>query len=49
MKRLARKAGFHMTGPPADARLVRIVKDISRPQAGLPCGELTASGLSIAA
>jgi len=47
MKKLARKAGFHMTGPPADARLVRIVKDISR--SGLPCGELTASGLSIAA
>jgi GNAT superfamily N-acetyltransferase len=49
MKRLARKAGFDLTGVPADARLVRIVKDISAPPLGLPCAQLTASGLSIAA
>jgi acetyltransferase len=49
MQRLARRAGFGTAGVPADARLVRIVKDISRPQAGLPCDELTAARLSIAA
>lgn len=48
MKRLARKAGFDMTGVPVDARLVRIVKDISAPL-GLPCAQLAAAGLSIAA
>lgn len=47
MRALARKAGFDMAGPPRDARLVRVVKDISGPQAALPCGEQTA--LSIAA
>jgi GNAT superfamily N-acetyltransferase len=48
MKRLVRKAGFDMTGVPADARLVRIVKDISAPL-GQPCAQLTAAGLSVAA
>jgi GNAT superfamily N-acetyltransferase len=47
MKKLARKTGFDMTGVPADARLVRIVKDISAPE--LPCAQLTAAGLSVAA
>jgi GNAT superfamily N-acetyltransferase len=49
MKSLARKAGFNLAGVPADARLVRIVKDISAAQAGAPCAQLTAPGLSIAA
>jgi acetyltransferase len=49
MRRLARKAGFDMAGVPADARLVRIVKDISALPLGLPCAEPTAPGLSIAA
>jgi acetyltransferase len=49
MKRLARKAGFDMAGVPADARLVRIVKDVSAPPLGLPCAELTPAELSIAA
>jgi acetyltransferase len=49
MKRLARKAGFDMTGVPADARLVRIVKDISASPLGLPCAQPTATGLSVAA
>jgi GNAT superfamily N-acetyltransferase len=48
MRTLARKAGFD-TGVPADARLVRIVKDISAARVGAPCGQVTASGLSIAA
>jgi GNAT superfamily N-acetyltransferase len=49
MKRLARSAGFDMTGVPADARLVRIVKDISAPQLGVPCAPAATSRLSIAA
>jgi hypothetical protein len=49
MRNLARKAGFDMTGVPADARLVRIVKDMSAPPLGLPCAQLAASGLAIAA
>jgi acetyltransferase len=49
MQKLARRAGFDMTSPPADARLVRIVKDISAPRSGRPCAELTASGLPVAA
>ena len=49
MQRLARKAGFAMTGVPADARLVWIVKDISVPPRELPCAQLTAAGLAIAA
>jgi GNAT superfamily N-acetyltransferase len=39
MKGLARKAGFAIRGPLADALLVEIVKDLSIPQAGLPCHE----------
>jgi GNAT superfamily N-acetyltransferase len=49
MKRLARKAGFAMTGVPADARLVRIVKDIANAPAAAPCAEPAMSGLPIAA
>ncbi len=49
MQRLARKAGFDMTGPPAEARLVRVVKDISLPETAPPCGEFLAPELSIAA
>jgi GNAT superfamily N-acetyltransferase len=48
MQRLARKTGFDMTGVPADARLVRIVKDISAPL-GLPCVQLAPAGIPIAA
>jgi acetyltransferase len=49
MRTLARKAGFAMAGVPADARLVRILKDISARRVGMPCARLMASGLSIAA
>ena len=48
MRKLARKAGFG-TGVPADARLVRIVKDISAARVGAPCARLMRSGLSMAA
>ena len=48
MRTLARKAGFD-TGVPADARLVRIVKDISTARVGMPCGQVTASEFSMAA
>jgi len=48
MRKLARKAGFG-TGVPDDARLVRIVKDISVARVGAPCGLLMRSGLSMAA
>jgi hypothetical protein len=37
MKGLARKAGFAINGPCHEARLIEIVKDLSAPQAGLPC------------
>jgi len=49
MRTLARKAGFAVTGVPADARLVRIVKDISTAQVGMPCAQLIRSGLPAAA
>jgi spore maturation protein SpmB len=49
MKELARKLRFAMTGVPADARLVRIVKDISGAQASAPCDELMAFAAAIAA
>jgi GNAT superfamily N-acetyltransferase len=49
MRTLARKAGFAFAGVPADARLVRIVKDISARRVGMPCARLMVSGLSIAA
>jgi acetyltransferase len=49
MRKLARKTGFG-TGVPDDARLVRIVKDISAARrVGTPCGRLMASGVSMAA
>jgi acetyltransferase len=49
MRTLARKCGFDQAGVPADARLVRIVKDISAARIGTPCGQLATSGLRIAA
>ncbi|HEV2957933.1 MAG TPA: GNAT family N-acetyltransferase [Xanthobacteraceae bacterium] len=49
MRTLARKSGFDQAGVPADARLVRIVKDISAARAGTPCGHLMALGFSLAA
>ncbi len=49
MQKLARKAGFAMAGVPGDARLVRIVKDISDARVGTPCAQLMRSGLPIAA
>jgi acetyltransferase len=49
MRKLARKAGFALTGVPGDARLVRIVKDISAARVGMPCAQLTKSEFPIAA
>jgi GNAT superfamily N-acetyltransferase len=49
MRTLARKSGFDQAGVPADARLVRIVKDISTARVGTPCAQLATSGLPIAA
>jgi GNAT superfamily N-acetyltransferase len=49
MRTLARKSGFDQAGVPADARLVRIVKDISAARVGTPCGQLATSGLPVAA
>jgi GNAT superfamily N-acetyltransferase len=49
MRTLARKSGFDQAGVSADARLVRIVKDISAARVGLPCGQLATSGLRMAA
>lgn len=49
MQGLARKAGFALTGVPAEARLVRIVKDLADPQRRAPCAQLAASGFAIAA
>ena len=49
MRTLARKSGFGLAGVPADARLVRIVKDISAARVGVPCGQLATSGLRMAA
>jgi hypothetical protein len=48
MRKLARKVGFGM-GVPADARLVRIVKDISAARVGVPCGQVMSTGLPMAA
>jgi GNAT superfamily N-acetyltransferase len=39
MKGLARKRGFSLRAPVADARLVETVKDLALPQAGPPCDE----------
>jgi GNAT superfamily N-acetyltransferase len=49
MRTLARKSGFDQAGVPADARLVRIVKDISAARIGTPCEQLATSGLRAAA
>jgi GNAT superfamily N-acetyltransferase len=49
MRTLARKSGFDQAGVPADARLVRIVKDISAARIGTPCGQLATSGVPMAA
>ena len=49
MKGLARKAGFAIRGPFRDARLIEIVKDLSRPPTGLPCREQFAELQLIAA
>jgi GNAT superfamily N-acetyltransferase len=49
MKWLARKRGFAIASPFTDARLVEIVKDLSVPQSGPPCGEDFAPPPSIAA
>ena len=49
MQALARKAGFAMADVPADAKLVRIVKDLALSRAALGCEELTTSGLANAA
>lgn len=49
MRTLARKSAFDLAGVPADARLVRIVKDISVAWVGTPCARLMASGLRMAA
>jgi acetyltransferase len=46
MRKLAHKAAFD-TGVPDDARLVRIVKDISTARVGAPCARLMRSGLSM--
>jgi len=49
MRTLARKSAFDLAGVPADARLARIVKDISAARVGTPCGQLATSGLRMAA
>ncbi len=49
MKALARKNGFLMADVPRDARLVRIVKDLSLSRAVAPCEALTTSDLATAA
>jgi GNAT superfamily N-acetyltransferase len=49
MRAFARKACFTMTGVPADARLIRIVKDLAISPAATPCEVPAASELPIAA
>jgi GNAT superfamily N-acetyltransferase len=49
MQRLARKAGFALSGVPRESRLVRVVKDIARTEAAPPCREFAAQSLPIAA
>jgi len=46
MKGLARKAGFAVSGPCREARLIEIVKDLSVPQAELPCHEQFAPAIA---
>lgn len=47
MQQLARHRGFRLTNAPYEARLVRIVKDISRSET--PCGESVTASLPLAA
>jgi GNAT superfamily N-acetyltransferase len=49
MLAFARKAGFGIAARSGDPKVVRIVKDISVPQAGLPCEELAVPSLPTAA
>jgi acetyltransferase len=49
MQAFARKAGFTMTGVPADARLIRIVKDLATSSAASPREAPAAPELPIAA
>jgi GNAT superfamily N-acetyltransferase len=49
MQAFARKAGFTMTAVPADARLIRVVKDLATSSAASPCEAPAASELPIAA
>jgi GNAT superfamily N-acetyltransferase len=49
MLAFARKAGFDIAAQSGDPRAVRIVKDISAPQAGVPCDELVSPHLPMAA
>jgi GNAT superfamily N-acetyltransferase len=49
MTGLARKLGFALRGPVADARLVEIVKDLTLPASGPPCDERFAQVRPIAA
>ena len=49
MQKLARKSGFTFAGVPGDARLVRIVKDISGARVGAPCRQPATAGLPVAA
>ena len=49
MRRLARKAGFMAAAVPNDARLIRIVKDLTMVPAALPREEQTQSALAKAA
>src|SRR5262249_39696660 len=49
MKYLARERGFSLRSPVTDARLVEIVKDLSLPQAGVPCAEQLAQLRPLAA
>jgi GNAT superfamily N-acetyltransferase len=49
MLAFARKAGFDIAAQSGDPRAVRIVKDISAPQVGVPCDELVSPHLPMAA
>jgi GNAT superfamily N-acetyltransferase len=49
MPAFARKAGFEIAARSGDPRAVRIVMDISAPQAAVPCDELVEPTLPIAA
>jgi GNAT superfamily N-acetyltransferase len=49
MLAFAHKVGFDTAAQSGDPRAVRIVKDISAPQAGVPCDELAKPPLPMAA